>query len=381
MPLYSTLYQKILPFIGRCIFFLLLFANFIYLPWFISIRNDKTVFSYIAPAILALAIVGCVRKPSKFGFFCVFTLCISYILYDIAALVFYSTGSWYIWTKLRVNGFLPFIVLGVYLIVGFLHAKHIRTTRYNLTTKKALPGGHLRIVQLSDIHPGTNMTISAIPKIRRIVEELNPDIIVLTGDIFDENTRPKFFDAYCNLLTSLPSRYGTWYIYGNHDADWHWKKPNHTKDDIELRLTGGGIHILEDETSTLCIDGARINIAGRCDISLSNGERMTAENLTKFLSGYTILLDHQPVEFKAAAEAGVDLLLTGHTHGGQIFPLGWFSHRILRMNELNYGMKKLSDSCTAIVSCGMGTWSYPIRTEGRTEIVCIDINKINDKRT
>ena len=378
MSMYSTLYQKILPFIGRCIFFLLLFINFIYLPLFISIRNDKTIFSYIAPAILALAIVGCVRKPSKFGFFCVFTLCTYYLMYDLAALIFYLTDKWHIWTKLRVNGFLPFIVLGIYMIIGFIHAKRIRTTRYSLTTEKPLPHGHLRIVQLSDIHPGTNMTIAAAPKIERIVNGLNADIIVLTGDIFDENTRPKSFDTYCDLLTSLQSQYGTWYIYGNHDADWHWKKPNHTKEDIESRFTQGGIHILEDEISTICMDGAKINIAGRCDVTTSNGERMTTKNLTKHLRGYTILLDHQPVEFKAAAEAGVDLLLTGHTHGGQIFPLGWFSHRILRMNELNYGKKKLSDTCTAIVSCGMGTWSYPIRTEGRTEIVCIDIKQ---KRT
>jgi len=373
MSLYSPLYQKILPFIGRCIFFLLLFINFTCLPLFTGLRGDFPLLSGLLPAFFALLLVCCVRRPSKFGFFCIFTLCIIYIGYDLAAIFFHLTGRTQLWLRIRLGGFLPFLLLAVYLAAGYIHAGHIRITEYRLTTEKPLPGGHLRIVQLSDIHPGTNLTKSAIPKIRTAAESLRPDMLMLTGDIFDENTRPDAFDAWCRLLTSLPSRYGTWYVFGNHDTDWHWKIPGHTKADIESRFSEGGIRILEDEGDTVFPCGIPVSVAGRKDFTMSGGKRLSVRELTENLPGYLILLDHQPTEFREAAQAGADLLLSGHTHGGQIFPLGWFSHRILRINAWNYGMKRLSDTCTAIVTSGLGTWSYPIRTEGRTEIVCIDI--------
>lgn len=328
----------------------------------------------------ALLLTACVRKPSKFGFFSILTLSAAFLLYDLAALCFTAAGQTALWERVRLSGFLPLLLTAVYLALGFLHAKHIRVTRYRLTTEKKLPNGKLRVVQLSDLHPGTNMTIRAIPKLRRMVESLRPDLIVLTGDIFDENTRPKAFDAYCSFLTSLSAPLGVWYVYGNHDIDWHWKEPKHTKADIEARFSAGGIHILEDQTETVEAGGARLHLAGRLDLTLSGGKRKeTSELLLNLPEGYIILLDHQPAEFQEAAEAGADLLLTGHTHGGQIFPLGWFSARILHLNEWNYGLKRLPHGCCAIVSSGMGAWGYPIRTEGKTEIVCVEVTEKTPK--
>ena len=86
---------------------------------------------------------------------------------------------------------------------------------------------------------------------------------------------------------------------------------------------------------------------------------------------YTVWLDHEPRDFKNAAAAGADLILSGHTHGGQVWPAGAVG--MVAKNERNYGQKKITDTCTAIVSGGTGTWGYKFRTQGRTEIVCAEI--------
>ena len=75
----------------------------------------------------------------------------------------------------------------------------------------------------------------------------------------------------------------------------------------------------------------------------------------------------------AAAAAGADLILSGHTHGGQIWPAG--AAGMVARNERNYGRKQVSDRCTAIVSGGTGTWGYRLRTQGKTEIVCITVEQ------
>ncbi|MBP2032075.1 putative MPP superfamily phosphohydrolase [Clostridium algifaecis] len=89
------------------------------------------------------------------------------------------------------------------------------------------------------------------------------------------------------------------------------------------------------------------------------------------LHKFILLLDHQPFELQKNDELGYDLQLSGHTHAGQIWPVGLLSD-ILRTNELNYGYKKLSNM-QAIVSSGMAGWGYPIRTEANSEYVIIDI--------
>ena len=88
---------------------------------------------------------------------------------------------------------------------------------------------------------------------------------------------------------------------------------------------------------------------------------------------YTIVLCHEPVELSEIRDAGADLILCGHTHGGQIFPAGMISEKILKLHEAGSGMTDLGGGCRVIVSTGVGTWSYPVRTEGKSEIVVIDV--------
>ena len=143
-----------------------------------------------------------------------------------------------------------------------------------------------------------------------------------------------------------------------------------TRAELERSFAAAGVRILED-TSVLLPCGVRI--VGRKDYLYTNGSRFTAAQL---MPGgpddrYTVWLDHEPRDFKAAAAAGADLILSGHTHGGQVWPAGAVG--MVAKNERNYGKKVINDHCTAIVSGGTGTWGYKFRTQGRTEIVCVEI--------
>ena len=162
-------------------------------------------------------------------------------------------------------------------------------------------------------------------------------------------------------------------MLGNHDLFHHWREPSFGRADLEQGLAKAGVRLLED-TGVMLPCGVRI--VGRKDYLYTNGQRFTAAQL---IPGgpddrYTVWLDHEPRDFKNAAAAGADLILSGHTHGGQVWPAGAVG--MVAKNERNYGQKKITDTCTAIVSGGTGTWGYKFRTQGRTEIVCVEIKQV-----
>ena len=175
---------------------------------------------------------------------------------------------------------------------------------------------------------------------------------------------------FCKLFGELDAPLGKYYVLGNHDLFHHWREPSFGRADLERGFAAAGVRILED-TSVLLPCGVRV--VGRKDYLYTNGSRFTAAQL---MPGgpddhYTVWLDHEPRDFKNAAAAGADLILSGHTHGGQVWPAGAVG--MVAKNERNYGRKNIADHCDAIVSGGTGTWGYKFRTQGRTEIVCAEI--------
>lgn len=235
-----------------------------------------------------------------------------------------------------------------------------------------MPNGRLTIVQVSDVHPRAcaAMDHTRIPELKAKIEACRPDLLVLTGDIFDEFTEPEELDAFCKLFGELDAPLGKYYVLGNHDLFHHWREPSFGRADLERGFAAAGVRILED-TSVLLPCGVRV--VGRKDYLYTNGSRFTAAQL---MPGgpddhYTVWLDHEPRDFKNAAAAGADLILSGHTHGGQVWPAGAVG--MVAKNERNYGRKNIAEHCDAIVSGGTGTWGYKFRTQGRTEIVCAEI--------
>ena len=249
-------------------------------------------------------------------------------------------------------------------VTGCVRAQRLTVTHYRVPTKKSLPGGHLRIVQLSDLHLGFVNDARLLARITRRTAALSPDLICITGDTFEGGIRTmRDPAAMAQLLRKLQPRYGVYACLGNHDAGRQFPQ-------MLQFFYDAGVTLLRDE-SVRSAEG--IFLAGRKDAT-PGGRRdvrraTAAELLQDAADAYAILLDHQPGEEGEARAAGADLLLSGHTHGGQFFPVGLFV--TLRFPHMK-GIRRRGDFC-AVVSTGAGAGSPPLRLGSRGEIVCIDV--------
>lgn len=358
--------QRIITLVSRLAFFTILFFSFCAarLPALFHLSNAGTA------ALFALVISFPIGHASSFWYMTTSNFAFITFVYAVCDLIV-RNYSWYgTWRRFTLDGFLPIFVCAAYIIVGLVVAKYVRKKRYSLTTEHPLPGGALRIVQLSDIHPWRLQTKAELARLKRMIDEETPDLVVLTGDIFDENTTSKMFRRYIEFFASLKPKYGTFYVFGNHDASCHWKTPAHTRDDILREFSNIGITILEDEAAVIA-DG-KIRIIGRRDLEDPRLSPTELWDKVGGFDGFQLLLCHEPVEMRKCAELGADLILAGHTHGGQIFPLGLVS-KLMKIHEGTVGLVPLTEHSNAIISSGVGTWSYPIRTQSRSEIVVADI--------
>lgn len=355
-------YQKIITFASRVIFFAIIFPTLCFSSLPPIFNLDKNFIAFL----VALAIVIPVERATSLWFMAVSHLSLFCTVYLVLH-VFFADKLWFGYAT--VFGFAPFIICALFLMLGLFLAKKIRVKKYSVGS--GTKGEHIKVVQLTDMHPSRFFSLSTVRCIFSLVQKQNADIIVMTGDIFDENTSPDMFDKYCALFSEIVPKYGIYYVFGNHDAHWLWKKPAHSREDIVNSLKSANVRVLEDESAT--VFGGKVRIIGRRDVL---DERKTpAELLAPYKNEdtYKILLCHEPIGLDECAKNGADLTMCGHTHGGQIFPVGILSS-LFGINEMRYGIRNYPDSRCVIVSSGVGTWKYPIRTESRSEIVVVDVN-------
>lgn len=377
--MYGHFVQFTFPKIGQAVVAVVLYLNFLRLP-FVACFADGAPLLYLGLPLVLLGLVSWIgRDPLGPGMIFNAHLMGFYLAGDLLSLLARLAGGrgYAVWQAVWMGGLLAWLATAAMMVWGYFRAIRLRTTTYHLTTQKPLPGGRLRVVQVSDLHPGTGaIDRSRIPELERRIGELHPDLLVFTGDLYDEYVTRENFDAFNALFARLQARGGKWFVYGNHDLFHHWKEPSYGRTDVETAFSAAGIRVLEDVAVETTIDATPVRIVGRKDWLYTQGRRFSPGEL---LPGgpdgvYTILLDHEPRELKADAAAGADLILSGHTHGGQVWPAGLVA-RLFRYNELNYGAKTVAPGCTAIVSGGTGTWGYKIRTEGRTELVVVDVEQ------
>ena len=258
----------------------------------------------------------------------------------------------------------------VWLGIGWYAAHHIWRTDYSLTTDKSLGQEKLRIVQISDTHIGVTMDAEDFAKALGRIAEEKPDIIVVTGDFTDENTSREDMVKCCQALGQQKTRYGVYFVFGNHDASDEGER-EFTSAELEAELGGNGVVVMRDKV--LCVEG-KFYLVGRRDTSES---RASYAELAKGLdpSKYVIVLDHQPGDFTKEAAAGADLVLAGHTHGGQMIPLGLASQflpTVFGDAEFMYGMRMYGDTA-CVVSSGMSSWEFVIKTGTISEFTVVDV--------
>lgn len=278
-----------------------------------------------------------------------------------------AADAGHIWDFLYRSGIITVSLIFVITVYGYFNIRDVRRKEYHIETEKPL-SKDLKIIQISDLHMGMIMGAQELEKYCREIGEEKPDVLVLTGDIFDESTTKEEMEDAARILGSVETLSGTYFIFGNHDYNRYRQKKNYTPEELRAALAENNIRVLEDEVA---FAGDDLAIVGRKDASV---ERAAIGELMKSPMGvfkFVLLLDHRPANLAENAAAGVDLQLSGHTHAGQIWPTGQLSS-LLGINELNYGHRQIDDF-HAIVTSGIAGWGYPIRTGGHSEYVVINV--------
>lgn len=277
------------------------------------------------------------------------------------------------WRTVYESGIVPIILTAIILAYGYWNMNDIVEKDYKIYTNKNIRDEGYRVAMISDLHYGTVMNREKLQAVCNDIEEAEPDIVVLCGDIVDEKTTIEQMKEATEILGDIKSKYGVFYIYGNHDDARYSSIPSYTKDELKNELLSNNIHVLVDESYEINDDFV---IVGRDDEGFSKEEgRKSSEDLIANIdkSKFILLLDHQPSELNLNSSLGYDLQLSGHTHKGQIWPAGLISE-LFNFNELEYGYKKIGDY-EIIVSSGISGWNYPIRTGSKSEYLIIDIEK------
>ena len=372
--MYSHFIQFTIPRIGQALVAAVLYLNFLQLPFVAVFAGSLPLAYYGLPLLLAAGVLWFARDPLSVGMVWAGVLTGVYAVCDLLGLALRAVGGapYAVWRAVYAGGLLAWGVTLAWLIYGWRRAKRLCTTTYRLQTPKRLPGGRLRVVQISDLHAGSTMDAARADELTARVAALDPDLLVLTGDIYDETTPRDAFAAYNRAFAAMPARYGKYFVLGNHDLGEYFAAAHFTRSELEAAFAAAGIRLLEDVAVPVATGRGVLRVVGRKDWLFCQGRRFTPAQLMPHGPDdvFTLWLDHEPRELKAAAAAGADLILCGHTHGGQLWPVGLVA-RLFGYNELNYGQKRVGGA-TAIVSGGTGTWGYRLRTEGRTEIVCVE---------
>ena len=276
--------------------------------------------------------------------------------------------------KIHKNGLLAIIIFAAIIIGSVYGMNHIELTEYNLTTEK-IDNESYSILFVSDVHYGTVQNTQLVKDSILKMNNLKPDIVVLGGDIVDERTTKESMQEIFEELGKINSTYGTYYIFGNHDrqpytSDYENGNRTFTDSDLNQSIEKNRIKILNDDKIIINND---IVLVGRSDAEWEDSINRTDVNEIlneSDLSKYIVVLDHQPVEYEENDQEGVDLQLSGHTHGGQVFPYGVIYNL---SGRLNYGEYEIGDM-KQIVSSGLTGWGWPMRNEAKCEYVLININ-------
>lgn len=262
-------------------------------------------------------------------------------------------------------------ITAAYLGCGWYLANHVWRTEYGLETDK--PVENLRIVQFADSHVGNTFDGEGFLELVKAMQAENPDVVVITGDYVDDDTMKEDMVAACRALGTLETTYGVYYVFGNHDKGYYAPEyRGYDGNDLIAELEKNNVRVLQDEVVEL---NESFYLIGRKDRSEDQrgNPRASMEELTEGLDSdkYSIVLDHQPSDFDAQAAAGVDLVLCGHTHGGQLFPF----HRMgqwLGIDDKSYGLEKRG-SANFIVTSGISDWAIQFKTGCKSEYVVIDV--------
>ena len=254
---------------------------------------------------------------------------------------------------IRRSGWIVVLFVLALSIFSFHHRKAIRVRKIPLP----LVEGSCRMVLLSDLHIGYYVGKHHMAQIVCRVNALKPDVVVISGDLINAGNTAECRQLPQVALLLHKIEAPVYAVVGNHD-------PDASDETFRTFLKTADIHLLEDEVETC----DQYHLVGR---TTCTKPRKSMEELLPERSRPVIVLDHDPQGIQEAIDAKADLILCGHTHRGQVFPLNLFVRLVYSAQQV-YGLSTV-DSTTAYVTAGAGYFSMPMRLGSTCEIVSFDL--------
>ena len=258
---------------------------------------------------------------------------------------------------------------GVFTGYGVAEAKQIPDVRdIPVPIKNLHPDlDGFRIVQITDIHVSPTIKRDFVQGVVNGVNDLSADVVALTGDLVDGSVKRLAHDV--DPLKTIRSRYGNYFVTGNHE--YYSGAPNWIR-----KVRSLGFHVLLNENRLVTRGQGRVLLAGVTDYRGGHFFKTHQSDPSKAMFGAApahvkILLAHQPKNIYAAAEAGFDLQISGHTHGGQFYPWNLF---VGLVQPFVKGLHRYQDT-QIYISGGTGYWGPPLRLGSPSEITLIRLVK------
>lgn len=266
------------------------------------------------------------------------------------------------------------IVLAVWSIPGNTKPE---STAYKVVSS-AIPDSfnYFEIAQVSDLHNAEFGDENS--KLLELLSEVEPDIIVLTGDLID--SRQPDVEIALNFAGQAVQIAPVYYVSGNHEA----RVPEYEK--LKMGLAAAGVTVLENQKVPITRDGACITLMGiqdpsfRTDYLFGDAQRVSGRAISALqddTDGFTVLLSHRPELFEVYVAAGVDLVFSGHAHGGQ-FRLPFVGGLVAPNQGFfpKYDAGQFTEkNTTMIVSRGVGNSMIPFRIHNPPEVVVVELRK------
>ena len=270
----------------------------------------------------------------------------------------------------RVHSVVFLVLSFLVAIYGFINVGILHITKYDVHISKECDLDELNIVFIADTHCGAGTWAKTYDKLAEDINSCNPDVVLIGGDVFDETTSEKDVENMRGVIEKIHPEMGVYFIYGNHDDS--------TDDWAEKTMESMGVTVLKDEMVVLGKDGviedgaedaAGVQLIGRLD-PMENplGLKELMNKLHPDQTEPIIMLNHRPEHFQEMSGLGVDLALSGHTHG---FNIPQFAGRNLAY-DMYYGFRDY-DGMKAITTSGVSVWGFHYRFPSKSEIVNVHV--------
>jgi uncharacterized protein len=310
-------------------------------------------------------------RTGAFALGVLFYLFIFFLFFDIVWLANHflhfipKSGEFNIEKLKFLSGVLTLTLSFAIVIYGYINANNTKIIDLELKIDKPLKDNiAVNIVALSDIHLGTTVNHAKVDKMIEEINKLKPDVVLIGGDIIDNNIKVVKYYKLIERFSEIKSRYGIYTCLGNHDyISRAYLNPEYYEQN--------GINILKD--TTVVIDN-RFALTGRDDHSaygITGKKRKSLQELQNNIDPKLplILVDHQPFDLGETSKLGFDFQFSGHTHRGQFWPLRYITSALF---EKDWGYKKKGNT-HFYISSGFGTAAIPMRVGTQSEIVNIKL--------